>query len=477
MTQQKEKLKIIFDIIKDQLEPDTEYYTYQTSTSRESFYKITAGKIDHNIPKIIHWKNNRKEIEGIDLTILDILYPIREAPVPGEITFFILSKEKGFVQKNINVEFLIDLMKLELLNDIDSDSGRQEKSFIKIAPGKNSGQLNLDIFTKVHDADGSVRDFDIATVEKFIECLYHLTDKKLEMVYTFASGKNVDIKTVPEIPGITKLYVPVEDLSLNASDIENIYEFLESWSDAKIATALEAINANPHVKPDIEKRYLNLIRSRVGQYAGLESFAEASLTRNEFNLLKGEHFDKNFLSLSYFSNNECQLVVDFLGSIVLNHLDINEFKNQAESAETESDLIRTYSAAAKKVKKGILEEAAKNPDGWFSILSRKFADLKVEKVLFEKTHFLIPDSDQLKAFIFYLGINNHKPVYLDVFQSYCDELTGFFWFLPSVPTSSWGDMNPALPESTLPFQRTATYRLGDDKPWKTKKFPERSATE
>lgn len=473
-TEQKEKLEIIFDKIKDQLELNTEYHTYQTYSSRESFYKITDGKIDDDIPEIIHWKNKRKDLEGTDLNILNVLYKTDEELKSGEMIFFTLSKEKGFIRKNVDAGFVIDLMKIELLSELDSDPERQEESFIKITSDKNPEHLNIDIFTKVYDADGSVRDFDSSTIEKFIECLYHETDKKLEIIYTFASGANVEIKTIPEIPGLTQLYVPVEDLSLDGSDIEKVYEFLESWSDAKIAKALEVINTNPHLKKDAEKRYLNLIRSRAGQNSGLEAFAEAGLTRKEFNLLNGSHFDKNFISLSYFSHDECQLTVDFIGSIVLNYLDINEFKNKAELAETESALKQIYSDAAKKVKKGILEEAEKNPDGWFSTLSRKFADLKVEKVLFEKTHFLISDSDQLKAFIFYLGINNSKPIYLDVFQSYCDELTEFFWFLPSVPKSSWGDMSLALPKSTLAFQRTATYRLGDDKPWKSNKFPENS---
>lgn len=160
---------------------------------------------------------------------------------------------------------------------------------------------------------------------------------------------------------------------------------------------------------------------------------------------------------------------------MLNYLNINQFKNKAESAETESDLVEIYSAAADMVKKGILEEAKKNPDGWFSKLSVKFANLKVEDVMFEKTDFSIPDSDQLKAFIFYLGINNRREVYFDVFQSYCKELSEFFWFLPSVPKSSWGDTELALPKYTLKFQRTVIYKLGDGKRWRNKSFPEKSS--
>ncbi|GAA5088601.1 hypothetical protein GCM10023210_12420 [Chryseobacterium ginsengisoli] len=473
--EQKEKLENIFEIIKDQLEPGIEYYTYETNRTRQSFYKITDGRIDNDVPEVIHWKNQRENLKGTDLNILKTVYETDEDLEPGKMNFFTLSKEKGFTNKAVDTKLIVELMKLALLSDIDLGSGRKEESFIKVIPGKNPDKLNLDIFTKIYDANGGIRDSEFAEVEKYLDCLNHGLDKKLEMVYTFASETNVYIQTVPEIPGLTQLYAPIEDLSLDASDTEKVYEFLESWSDAKIAKAIEIVNANPDLKADIEKRYLNLIKLRVGENAGLESFAKASLIRKEFNLLNGKHFDKNFISLSYFKEEECQLVVDFIGSLVLNHLDINQFKNKAESAETESDLIKIYSDAAEMVKKGILEEAEKNPEGWFSKLSVKFANLRVKDVMFEKTSFEIPNSPQLKAFIFYLGMNNKGSVYLDVFQSYMKELTEFFWFLPSVPQSSWGDTSLALPEYTLRFERTVTYKLGDGKRWKSKIFPEKTA--
>jgi hypothetical protein len=473
-TNQKEKLERIFENIKEQLEPGIEYYSYQTKRSKQSFYKITDGRIDNNVPKVIHWKNKRENLEGTNLNILEVLYDTDKESDPGEIVFFTLSKEKGFTHKTVDPTLLIDLMKLELLSEIDLNSGRRKESLIKIIPGKDSESLDLDTFTKVYNADDSIWDSDFTAVEEHVECLYHKLDKKLEVIHTFSSEKNVHIQTVPEIPGLTQLYAPVEDLSLDASDIEKIYTFLESWSDAKIAKAVEVINTNSDLKAEAEKRYLNFIKLRAGENAGLESFAKASLTRKEFNLLNGKQIDKNFISLSYFRDEKCQLVVNFIGSLVMNHLDIDQFKAEAESAATEQDLIKLYSNAANMVKKQILEEAAKNPEGWYSKLSVKFAHLKVEDVLFEKTDFQLSNSNQLKAFIFYLGINNRESVYLDVFQSYCKELTEFFWFLPSVPKSSWGDTTLALPRYTLGFERTVSYKLGDGKRWKSKKFPEKS---
>ncbi|MBL7878285.1 MAG: hypothetical protein JNN23_00265, partial [Chryseobacterium gambrini] len=171
--EQKEKLERIFEIIKDQLEPETEYYSYQTYRSRQSFYKVTEGRRDDNVPKVIHWKNNRENLEGTDFNILEVLYDFNRNSEYDKITFFTLSKEKGFTNKTVDAELLIELMKLALFSDIESGSGRREESVIKIIPSKNSDRLNLDIFTKIHDADGGVRESDFAEVEKYVDCLYH----------------------------------------------------------------------------------------------------------------------------------------------------------------------------------------------------------------------------------------------------------------------------------------------------------------
>lgn len=92
--------------------------------------------------------------------------------------------------------------------------------------------------------------------------------------------------------------------------------------------------------------------------------------------------------------------------------------------------------------------------------------------MFEKTHFRVDDSPQLKAFIFYLNLNHLGGVYLDVFQSAVKTLTEFFWFLPTVPKSSWGETDLAIPKSTLQFPREASYRINDNGKWKTFKSHE-----
>ena len=128
-------------------------------------------------------------------------------------------------------------------------------------------------------------------------------------------------------------------------------------------------------------------------------------------------------------------------------------------------------AEAALKRKGIEAEGKNYPDGWYSRLSTKFCALQVKKVLFEKTHFDIPNSRYLKAFIFYLNLNQKRAVYLDIFQSDAPKLTEMFWFLPEVPTSSWGETEIKIPDSTLAFPRVARFRNGDDGSWKSKKSP------
>ena len=149
----------------------------------------------------------------------------------------------------------------------------------------------------------------------------------------------------------------------------------------------------------------------------------------------------------------------------MSHLDIHEFKRQMEATDNEIDMKMLYFASAQKVKDGILGEAKVYGGGWFGKISEMLANHQVEKLMFEKTHFKLENSDALKGFIFYLAINNRSAIYFDIFQSYVTDLTEFFWFLPSVPRTAWGDTDLAFPATTLKFRRRAEYRLGDDGEW------------
>ncbi len=460
----KEKLNNIFEFLKDQIEPGVEYYSYlirssnARSLSGQSFYKVTDGKMNFDKPECLNRRNREALNQQVYKTMDDIAYDSE----PGVVVFFKLCRELGFTVEVADAKLLTSMIKLELISDLDS--GRRKEIFVKIIPSKEANEIELDSWQKIYYPDGEIKEFTGAPINPFIPPLYKAVNEKLQAVHIFASENDVDIQTTPEIQGLTAAYTLVEDLSFDASSIENIYAFLESSSEAKIAIAMESLNANLDFKAKAEKRYLQFIRARVGANAGLESFAEAMLGRKERDLFS-RNFVENVISLSYLSQKECQTVVDFIGSLVMSHLDIHAFKKQMEATEEISDLFNVYYAAAEKVRMGILEEAKNHPDGWFSTLITMLANHKVEKVMFEKTHFIIENNDVLKAFIFYIDLNHGRELYFDVFQSYVPELTEFFWFLPNLPKTSWGDTALALPECSLKFRRKAYYRLGDGEEW------------
>jgi hypothetical protein len=458
----------IFDLIKNQLEPGVTYHSYfirsaeGKSMSGKSFFKLTDGKPDFQIPECLG-RSRLSRLEPDNKQVIAAMDELVYASDPGTLTYFTISEDAGFKAEIANADILINLMKYEMATNVDS--GTRKEILVKVFPIAGTPQPELESWQKIYYPDSEPKEYTGAPINSFIIPLYFALDKKLQAVYIEASETAFEIMTSPEIPGLTKPYEFVEDLTLDASNIQNIYTFMESWSEAKIAKAVEALETNPDFKAKAEKRYLQFIRARTGKNSGLESFANATLSRKETDLFGDEHFAENVISLSYLNQKECQAMVDFIGSLVINHLDINLFKDQMEAAENMDYLYTIYFAAAEKVKNGMIAEAQQYLGGWFGKISMLLANHKVEKVLFEKTHFIVEKNDLLKAFVFYLDINNGDELYLDIFQSYLPELTEFFWFLPNLPKTSWGDTEVALPEYTLKFRRKSYYRLGDDQEW------------
>ncbi|WP_300660433.1 hypothetical protein [Fluviicola sp.] len=464
---QNQELNDIFEIIKDQLEPGVTYHSYSIkgnglSTSGSGVYKITGGKRDFEIPDVLS-DDRENRMNPINRRIRKAEFDITVQCEPERFVYFTLSQEGGFSYRIADTELLVEVIKLELMDNVDA--GCRKEIFSEITPDKETGLPEPYSRQIITYDNGDVKEYSGAPVTDFAKALFHAQGGKMEQIHVFASKTEVIIETKPQIPGLTELYVFEEDLTLDSSNLEAIYAFMESFSDAKMAKAIEALQENPDFKAQAEKRYLSFIQARVGEEAGLESFAKASLKRKEEKLFDDWHFVEEVISLSRLDEKECQTIVNFVGSLVLSHLDLDAFETEMKAAEDETDLRNGYAAAAEKVKDGIITEANNYPDGWFGKLSLMLANQEVEKILFEKTHFKLENNKLLKAFVFYWGLNNSQEIYLDIYQSYVNDLTEFFWFLPTVPKSSWGDTELVLPEYTLKFRRRAVYRLGDDEKW------------
>lgn len=470
---QNQELNDIFEIIKDQLEPGVTYHSYSIkgnglSTSGSGVYKIIDGKRNFETPDFFS-TDREYRMEAINTRIRKAMFDITVQCEPERFVYFTLSREEGFGCKIADTPLLVDIIKMELKDNVDP--GCRKEIFSEITPDKKTGRPELHNRQIITYPSGEVKEFTGAPVSDFAKALFHAQEGKMQQIHVYASKEEVVIETKPQIPGLTDLYVFEEDLTLDNSNLEAIYAFMESFSDGKIAKALEALEGNPDFKTKAEKRYLPLIKARLGEDAGLELFADAALKRKEEELFSDWHFVEEVISLARLDEEACRTMVEVTGSLVLSHLDLDAFEAEMKTAENDMDVRKIYTAAAEKVKAGIISEASNYPDGWFGKLSLTLANHKVEKILFEKTHFKLENNKYLKAFVFYWGLNNGQEIYLDIYQSYVDNLTEFFWYLPTVPKSSWGDTELVLPEYNLKFRRRAVYRLGDDGAWIRKSPP------
>ncbi len=461
--QTNEKLHTIYEAIKNQLEDGIIYRRTESNYHRGAFYKISDGKKDSEVPAPIHWENRHDELDSLDYTVDDAIWEFKKTLSNRGLLVFSLTKDKGFSYEFATAETIANMFQLEMEDDYSD--GFSEEIVVTIAPDQTDERPEIEVFSKFTRADGSSDESDVMSAEFLVKTLYDTLDRKLTKIWISGKDTKVEMRTLPAIPGVTKAFELQEDLSLDASNLNAIYEFLESFSEAKIAKGIEVLLQNPDFKAKAEKRYLKLIKNRLGETATLEDFPKAALSRSQVNLLDGENVGKNFLSLSYFDKAECEIFVAFMGALVQNHLDVADYLQKAEACENDSELWELYRANYHDVRNGIKDEATAFPGGWFGKLSLKLHDHRIEKVLFEKTDFSIPDSDKLRAFIFYLTLNFAGELYLDVFQSYLTELTPFFWLSPRVPKSSWGDTTIAIPANPLKFPREVAFRDGDDGKW------------
>lgn len=278
------------------------------------------------------------------------------------------------------------------------------------------------------------------------------------------------VQSAPAVPGLTAEYVSEpENLELDSNDLAAIYAFLESFSEARRALAMQALKDNPAFYQQAEQRYLNFIRTRLNDPgAGLERFDEAALTKAESRWFLGRHFAKDTISFSYFNDDQSRLVVDFIGSIVKNAVDIEAYIAQATALDNEEALVKLYDSVAKDARKKIVKEASASGEGWFGEIARHLINLKLKKVLLNKTEMEFADrSPVMKEFMFFLNLSSKKSIYIDIFQSEAPRLTEMFWMLRQVPDTSWVDVSPKIPESPLKFSRAGRYDLGDGYGWET----------
>lgn len=460
----KQKLETAYNQIEMHLEEGVNYYATYTVTT----YGVVGGRVFFLENGLRAYLDNEKQ-EHLDLFKVTKSFPAHT------IVKYTFIKGSPVTVEACSPEMLLHEMKLEL-----KARQMQHAEILRVTNSPEEGLLNIqtrvkflkngkmDILEKEIRSDGSENDDSSSCIEDELRALYYALDGNLKKMFVSLTGDELVVQTTPAIPGLTDEVIEQKaDLKLDPSNLKAIYTFLESHDDAKIAKALEALENNPELKQTAEKRYLNFIRARLNNAnAVLAQFPEAALSRSEVEILTGKHFAQDFISLSYFDDSESKLVVDFIGSMVRNAIDLESYADQAKQLSDLSELVTFYDGFATQAKNAITAEAKIHPKGWYSEISKHLIKLKLKRVLFEKTQFDEANrSLVLKEFIFFLNINCKTSVYLDIFQSDTPKLTEIFWLLRTVPQSNWGDVTPKFPDSPLKFQRSASYRVGDDGDW------------
>ncbi len=389
-------------------------------------------------------------------------YDITNQFPPYSLVKYTFQKGHPIHYELCNSKMILEDIRLELLNNLGQIL--KIESTVKFLTKK---ELTMNILEKIVRVD-NVIDRDRSFVSNHLLCFYHSLEKKIDKMFISIDESQFIVQTSPIIHGLTEEFIEKqEDLTLDESKLEDIYAFLESQNEQKIAKAIEVLKSNPNFYEKAQKRYLNLIQARLNNpNATLEQFADASPTISEVNKITGKDLAKDYISFSYCRDNESKWIVDFIGSIVKNRVSIEEFIEKAKLLENEDELISIYETFAKIAKIEIKKEAKIYTEGWYSKISNHLISLKIGRILFEKTSFDEANrSLVLKEFMFFLNISNRNSLYFDIFQSDYPNLTEIFWLLPEIPKTAWGDMELKLPKSPLKFKRSASYRIGDEGSW------------
>lgn len=459
----KEKLEANYKAIEALLEEGVTYYSFPMAST----YGTSGGSVyvlDENGKEV--YTDRAKEIDD-KLDLFSVTTSIR----PYTKVLYTIRKGEPIKVEVLTPKMLLEDIEHTVRHSYFYDNAVQLEVFVKLS---YKDKLKMDVKQKAITTDGRVVESTRTALSDELQCLYVALEGQLQKFQLYYDKDTYKVETIPAIPGLTNEIPATKRKAVaDTGNIDTVYALLESFDDEDIAQGIELLKANPKYYKSAEKRYLNFIRARLNQpTASLEQFAEAALSAAEVELLLGKHIAKGFISLSYFDDEESKLVVDVIGSLIKDAIDINDFITQAKAMSNETDLINLYSTFAKTAKAAATKYASVYSEGWFSKVHKHLLSLKPKKVMFEKTQYDKANrSLVLKEYMFFLNLNSADSVYFDIFQSDRPELTEMFWLLPEVPETSWFDVQERFPDSPLSFQRSALYRISDEGKWQSIKKP------
>lgn len=319
-----------------------------------------------------------------------------------------------------------------------------------------NGELELEVEGRVYTAAGEEQN-SFFEIQGDAKCLYRALNRKTQRV-RFVFEQNVlhtqaDV-AFPEFE-ITAFQDEevIDEGSIN--NIKTAFAYLESGAEEKIRAAMAHVKNMPGLAELVKDRYLGVLKARSNDPSiPIEALPTFLLNKVEVKLLMERVIHAKHLNLAYLNRHESKLVVDFIGSIINECIDIEEFKRKAVHTESKSGLEQLLAVNAERVRTHLQRKIDQWPESWMGRLCQKLLDLKLEKVFFEKTLFSEANKSLvLEGFYLFLGLSSSQPVYIDIHQSEAPEIPEIIWMLGEVPRLHWSQTPANMPASPLRYSR------------------------
>lgn len=390
----------------------------------------------------------------------------------------------GFKQRTKNKITARKDQELEVVEFTPKDLIAEIKPFYEALDG-GCDEMHCDIFFNYDESidmlvaetdgyfiqDGKEIQIGCAPVDDYKLLYYHLKEKidKLSIHLVDGELKIYAKEAFPEL-GIE---VHTEVITVENDDLEGICKLIESGRDNKVAVALEAIRQNKATEQRLNKRYLNYVRAFLeNEKATLQDLTADMFSEGTKDICGSYRpkIDQDYISFGYMDDHEAKRMIDFIGAMVQNYIDIDSFISEHNEAfENEVDEAKTdamYDRWTKQLKEGITEEIKLLPDGWYSKTYERLMKIQVERVMLEKTEFY---SDKrmplLKHYMFFLNASaNGEPLHFDIASSESHGLTEIFWMFRQMPGITWFQSDPLYPPNPYGDKKMAFMKV-DNGSW------------
>lgn len=253
-----------------------------------------------------------------------------------------------------------------------------------------------------------------------------------------------------------------------------LYAYLESDQVELIQKGLAIVSQDASLKKQAEKRYLNILKAILDK---------PNATLEDLLALKNVHqkveearalLEANRLNFSYKEDKVCRFLVDLLGGLTRNCLEANQLLTEVVALGEERAVQKHFSTQGAALRMYLELEMCQGllaTNGWLQRVLQMIKNSRIfsiEAILFNHTDFeLANQSTVLQEFFVFVGAHASSRMVMDIVQSTAPNLTPIYWLYWNLPQTTWLDVSPTFPASPLSFQRSASYRIGDDGRWKT----------